>query len=139
MSEQFAMLLGAGYSLGSAITRLAQRGQGCCAQDLRLVANRIQQGLTERDALREWASTARVDALDRLVDVLVVTTEGGDLSRLISAEARQARRDLHRRTIELLERRSQQVWVPVTVATLVPGVIFLAVPFLAALRLFANT
>ena len=28
--------------------------------------------------------------------------------------------------------------LPVTVATLVPGVILLAVPFLAALRLFAN-
>jgi hypothetical protein len=28
------------------------------------------------------------------------------------------------------------VWVPVTVATLVPGVIFLAVPFLSVLRLF---
>ena len=37
-----------------------------------------------------------------------------------------------------LERRAQQVWVPVTVATLVPGVIFLAVPFLAALKLFSN-
>ena len=50
----------------------------------------------------------------------------------------RARRDLQRRTIETIERRAQQVWVPVTVATLVPGVILLAVPFLAALRLFAN-
>ncbi len=139
VSEQFAMLLGAGYSLGAAVNRLAERGRGCCARDLTVVANRIRQGLSERDALREWAQTAGVDALDRLVDVLVVTPEGGDLARLISAEARQCRRDLHRRTVEVLERRAQQVWVPVTVATLVPGVIFLAIPFLAALRLFANT
>jgi hypothetical protein len=31
------------------------------------------------------------------------------------------------------------VWIPVTVAALVPGVIFLAVPFIEALRLFSNT
>jgi tight adherence protein C len=37
-----------------------------------------------------------------------------------------------------MERRSQQVWIPVTVATLVPGVIFLAVPFVEALRMFSE-
>jgi hypothetical protein len=36
---------------------------------------------------------------------------------LVSADARQARRDVQRHTIETIERRSQQVWVPVTVAT----------------------
>jgi hypothetical protein len=45
---------------------------------------------------------------------------------------------LHRHTIEAIERRAQQVWVPVTVATLVPGVMLLAVPFLSALHLFAK-
>jgi hypothetical protein len=31
------------------------------------------------------------------------------------------------------------VWIPVTVATLVPGVLFLAVPFVAALQLFTGS
>ena len=79
-----------------------------------------------------------MDGVDRLVGVLALHSESADLGELVSAEARQARRDLHRQTIETIERRAQQVWVPVTVATLVPGVILLAVPFLAALRLFAN-
>jgi hypothetical protein len=33
----------------------------------------------------------------------------------------------------VIERRSQLVWIPVTVATLVPGLIFLAVPFMSAM------
>ena len=37
-----------------------------------------------------------------------------------------------------MERRGQQVWIPVTVAALVPGAIFLAIPFIEALRLFAG-
>lgn len=138
VSEQLAMLMNAGFSLGAALSRLAERGRGCVALDLARVVNRVQQGLTESAALREWAELARVDAVSRLVGVLTLHSEAADLGRLISAEARQSRRDLHRRTVELMERRAQQVWIPVTVATLVPGAILLAVPFLAALKLFAN-
>jgi tight adherence protein C len=138
VNEQLAMLLNAGHSLGAALARVSHRGQGCAARDLAVVVNRIRQGLSETDALREWAEVARVDAVDRLVGVLALHSESADLGRLVSAEARQARRDLHRQTIETIERRAQQVWVPVTVATLVPGVILLAVPFLSALHLFAN-
>jgi tight adherence protein C len=138
VSEQLAMLLNAGYSLGAALTRVSERGRGCAARDLTDVVNRVRYGLSEDDALREWAAVARVDAVDRLVGVLALHAESSDLGRLVSSEARQARRDLQRRTIETIERRSQQVWVPVTVATLVPGTILLAVPFLSALRMFAN-
>lgn len=139
VSEQLAMLLNAGYSLGASLTRLSERGRGCVARDLSGVVNRIRQGLSEPVALREWAEVAKVEGVDRLVAVLALHSEAADLGRLVTAEARQSRRDLHRRTVESIERRAQQVWVPVTVATLVPGVILLAVPFLSALRLFANT
>lgn len=138
VAEQLAMLLNAGFSVGSALTRLAARGNGCVARDLETVVNRIQQGLAESAALGEWADTVGVDSVRRLVAVLTLHSEAADLGRLVSSEARAARRELHRRTLEQIERRGQQVWVPVTVATLVPGAILLAVPFLAALRIFAN-
>lgn len=139
VAEQLGMLLGAGYSLGAAINRLAERGRGACGQDLQRVAGRIRVGLSEVDALREWAAVANVVALDRLVGVLALNRQAGDLGRLISDEARSIRRDMHRELIEVIERRAQQVWVPVTLATLVPGAIFLAVPFVEALRLFSST
>jgi Flp pilus assembly protein TadB len=139
VAEQLGMLLGAGYSLGAALGRLAARGQGACGRDLARVTNRIRQGLSDVDALREWAEIADVPALDRLVHVLAMNRRSGDLSRLIEDEARAVRRDVHRQLVEVIERRAQQVWIPVTVATLVPGVIFLAVPFVEALRLFADS
>ncbi|HET9608150.1 MAG TPA: type II secretion system F family protein [Acidimicrobiales bacterium] len=139
VAEQLGMLLGAGYSLGGALARLAARGRGACGRDLVRVTGRIRQGLTEVDALREWAAVADVDALRRLVSVLALNRQAGDLSRLISDEARAIRRDVHRDLVETIERRGQQVWIPVTVAALVPGVIFLAVPFIEALRLFSDT
>ncbi len=138
-AEQLAMLLAAGYSLGAATNRLAERGQGACAADLRVVCARVRQGLSEIDALREWATRARVPALDRLIPVLALNDDAGDLGRLISQEARTIRAEVHRELVETMERRGQQVWIPVTVATLVPGVIFLAVPFIEALKIFSGS
>jgi Flp pilus assembly protein TadB len=139
VSEQLGMLMSAGYSLGAALNRLAARGKGNCGQDLARVCGRIRQGLSEVDALREWSSLERVHALDRLVSILMLNREAGDLGRLVSEEARSIRRDVHRELLETVERRGQQVWIPVTVATLVPGVIFLAIPFIEAMRLFTDS
>lgn len=139
VSEQLAMLLSAGFSLGAALNRVAERGHGACATDLRRVTSRIRQGLSEKEALREWAAVARVESLDRLVPVLGLNREAGDLGRLISDEARAIRNDVQRRLVEVMERRSQSVWIPVTVATLVPGVIFLSIPFIEALSLFSGS
>ena len=67
VAEQLAMLLSAGFSLGAALNRLAGRGGGNVARDLARVCGRIRQGLTEVEALREWAEVADVEALNRLV------------------------------------------------------------------------
>jgi hypothetical protein len=139
MAEQLGLLLGAGFSLGAAFNRLAQRGTGACGSDLRCVVARVRQGLSEIDALREWAVVVDVPAVHRLVGVLALNREGADLGRLIAAEARAIRRDAHRALIARIERRGEQVWIPVTVATLVPGVIFIAVPFVEALSLFSGS
>lgn len=138
VAEQLAMLLSAGYSLTAAMNRVATRGRGACARDLTRVLTRIRQGLSDVEALREWGAIAQVDAVDRLIPVLALNREASDLGRLLSEEARGIRRDVQRELTEVVERRGQQVWIPVTVATLVPGVLFLAVPFVTALQLFAQ-
>ncbi|MFN0029014.1 MAG: type II secretion system F family protein [Acidimicrobiales bacterium] len=137
IAEQLGMLLGAGYSLGSALNRLARRGNGVIAQDLQRVSNRVRQGLSEEAALREWSAIAAVVELERLVNVLTLNRQGADLGRLVAEEARSIRRQAHRRTIETIEKRAQLVWIPVTIATLVPGVMFMAIPFIEAMRTFA--
>jgi len=136
VAEQLALLLSAGWSLTSALNRLAARSSGATGRDLQRVCWRIRQGLSEADALREWSRLAAVPALERLVPVLALNRDTSDLGRLVADEARAIRRDVHRELIEAVERRNQQVWIPVTVAALVPGALFLAVPFVEALRAF---
>lgn len=137
VAEQLGMLLGAGWSLFGALDRVASRGDGAVASDLDRVVARIRQGRTEAEALREWSELADVQAVERLVAVLALDRETSDLASLIAEEARSIRRDVQRELVETMGKRSQQVWIPVTVATLLPGVLFIAIPFIEAVRLFA--
>jgi tight adherence protein C len=136
VAEQIAMLLGSGYSLVAALDRVARRGHGAVARDLQRVLGRIRHGLAEEEALLEWAELADVTSVERFVAVLALNREASDLGRLIAEEARTIRRDVQRELVELLEKRGQQVWIPVTVATLLPGVVFIAIPFTTALADF---
>jgi hypothetical protein len=131
-TEQLGLLVGAGFSLGSALSRLAGRSTGVVADELGDVVRRIRQGRSEVDALREWAADSELPQVERLVGVLALHREAGDLAALLADETATVRAEAHRSLIEAIERRSQLVWVPVTVATLVPGLILLAVPFLSA-------
>jgi len=137
--EQLGMLLCAGYSLTAGLSRLADRGTGVAAQDLTWVMRRIRQGVADTTALAEWAERTDLDSIRGFVAVLALHQEAGDLGSLISAEARSVRAQAQRELIESIERRAQLVWIPVTVATLVPGLIFLAVPFYSAMAQVAGT
>jgi tight adherence protein C len=138
VAEQLAIMLAAGWSLGGALARLADRGSGACAADLQRVTLRIRQGLTEGEALREWADIARIDALDRLVPVLALVGDATDMGRIVGDEARSLRREVHRQLLATIERRNQQVWIPVTFAALLPGILLVAIPFIGALALFSS-
>ena len=133
VAEQLGMLLSAGYSLPGALQRLARRGSGVVSEGFDQVVRRLRQGEAERDALDAWASATGVDGAARLVRVLTIHRQAGDLGQLISDEARAVRAEHHRALLESIARRSQLVWIPVTVATLVPGLVVLAVPFASAM------
>lgn len=134
ITEQLAMLIQAGFSMTGAIRRLSERANGAAAGDLAGVLHRIQQGLSVDAALQEWSASMGVDALTRLVSVCALDRDLSDIGPMLSDEARAVRRDQQRQLIESIERRNEQVWIPVTVATLIPGMVLLAIPFADALR-----
>ncbi len=136
ISEQIAMLLGSGYSLGAALQRVSERGTGVIPQDLRIVMSRVRQGTSEHAALQEWADTADLEAVSRLVAILALNKEAGDLGSMVAAEARNVRTESHRELLEAIEKKNQQVWIPVTLAALIPGVILMMIPFISALSDF---
>lgn len=133
VTEQIAVLLAAGMSLGATLERIARRGNGVVAAEIAEVQRQVRQGDSEMEALRAWAERARCIGVDRLVAVLAMHRDAADLGALLATESRSIRAAAHRRLVESIERRSQLVWVPVTVATLIPGLILIGVPFVSAM------
>ncbi len=137
VAEQIGMLLASGMSLTSALDVAARRGHGVCAEGLERVGARVAGGTTVEVALAEWADDAGSAEIRRFVGVLTLHEDATDVAALVSDEARAARMEAHRRLIAHIERRSEQVWIPVTVAALVPGCVLLAIPFSDALSGYA--
>lgn len=131
--EQLGMMVRAGLSLQASLARLGARGDGVVASEVRRVLARVRAGASLDDALAGLALRWEIDPLRRLTSVLALHRDAGDLGTLIAREATTLRAEAHRELLERIERRSQLVWVPVTVATLLPGLVFLAVPFISAL------
>lgn len=138
VAEQLGILLGSGLSLGAALDRIARRSDGLVATELANVVREVRRGRTETEALRDWARLADSQGVDRLVSVLSLHRDASDLGALISTEARAIRDASHRALVETIEKRAQLVWVPVTVATLVPGLILIGVPFVRAMSAVAG-
>ena len=86
--------------------------------------------------MNEWADTVDVDAVNRLVSILSLNKEAGDLGQMVAAEARNVRTEAHRELLEAIEKKNQQVWIPVTLAALIPGVMLMMIPFIGALNAF---
>ena len=136
VAEQIGMLLASGMSLTSALEATARRGNGICAAGLERVSAHVSGGTAVEVALAEWADDAGSAEIRRFVGVLTLHEETTDIAALVSDEARSARMEAHRRLIAHIERRNEQVWIPVTVAALVPGSVLLAIPFSDALASF---
>ena len=138
VEEQMAMLLDAGWSLGGTLQRIAERSSGPASRDIARLLRSVRRGNTYRESLREWTMIADLPAVGRLAAILSLADQGADLGRLVSDEAQLGREERHRELLAAVERKGQQVWIPVTVAALVPGCMLLALPFLRALSFFSS-
>lgn len=138
VAEQLAMMIESGLSLGNALARFQDRPHGAIAREFVEILRAVRNGATYDEAIAEWAKVANVPSIDRLVAVLRLHQQASNLGRLIAEEAITSRAESHRRLLQSVEKKSQQVWIPVTVAALVPGTLFLAIPFFSALRFFAE-
>lgn len=138
MAQMLTAQLCSGSSLSKALVHLAGSGQGPLKADLLHICSRISQGMGELAALSEWAGGMSSAGAIRLVETLRAATHSGDLARLVRMEGRNLSEEAHRRRLAIIERRAQQVWIPVAVATLVPGAVLLLVPFVSALTRLAQ-
>ncbi len=136
VAEQLAILLSSGSSVGTALAWVAQRGDGVLAAEFRTMHEHVAHGADQNQALEALGTRLGSERVRRLCLLLSLNHRTSDLGHLVAQEAAVQRREGHRELLADLERRSQQVWIPITLAALVPGSMVLAIPLLDSLRAF---
>jgi tight adherence protein C len=133
--EHLAMLAGHGFAVPEAFWRLERRWRDTTVgADLRALCRRMAQGAEPAVAVADWAEAHRFPPGERLADALAATATSSDCERVLWQLGRAER---ERHLAELVRRfqvREQQVWIPVTVAAFVPGMLLLVLPFARALH-----
>lgn len=132
--EKLAVYLAGGYSLVGATTRVAERTKSPCAEIFEIIARGLKGGEEISVAVSQARELFEAPSLARLANVLEGALYGADLVKAARSEAAAQREAIHRLALAEMEKNSQKIWIPITIAALVPGIVLIFVPFVAVMR-----
>ncbi len=132
--EQVHLKLINGNSLNAALVN----AEGVTNPDVALLQNLLRSGLDLETAASFWLEEFDTESKRRLTDLFLAKTTTSETLALLSALINQLRKEQRFSLIAEIERRNQLVWIPVTIAVLVPGMIFIAIPLEATLHSLLN-
>lgn len=128
--EQIHIKLANGNSLLATIVTSG----GIANQDICYLQGLVKSGLDLETAALYWIEEFDTPSKRRLVDLLLAKTTTSETLTLLAVLLQQLKDEQRFTLIADIEKRSQLVWIPVTIAVLVPGMIFIAIPLEATLR-----
>ncbi len=94
----------------------------------------LRSGLDIEAAVAFWRAEFDTSAKQRLGDLLLAKMTAAETTSLIAGLIDQLKKEQRFQLISDIERRNQLVWLPVTIAVLIPGMIFIAIPLETTLR-----
>ncbi len=126
--SQLANLLSSGYSLPAAIIRMAENAPGVWQEHLARVKVSLDHGVELPNALEQLAQRLYTHRLSRALLLLASAYRNHTAFAVCERLAEQEAESVYNRLLAEGERRLQLVWIPVAIATLVPGILLLIAP-----------
>ncbi len=136
--EQIGSFVASGLSIQSAIDRYPKTVKSPWSTLSKEMSAEIRRGANPGSALGLVALQYRLGGLDHLIRLLEANYSTPELPSLLDEQSRSFRRRQQLELTEKLAKRAQAVWIPVSVAALVPGIIFVMIPFISALHAFGG-
>jgi Flp pilus assembly protein TadB len=135
--ELTSILVNSGRSVNSALLRATQDERHPWAPFLRTALSAADRGGVIGEELLKLAHVIDIPNFERFAELIHLHINTPELGQLLHAELVTLRRNRHLQLIETLEIRSQLVWIPVSIAILIPGTILLAIPLINSLKFFS--
>jgi len=126
-----------GNSLTTSLIGIAETTQTSWRAHLVRCAASLVRGEAVANVLTELAGLAGIPEVRRALELLALSWQHQVAQKLIAQLLAQAKLDHHNRLIAIAGKREQLIWIPVAIATLIPGVLLVIVPLVGSLRLLA--
>lgn len=131
--EKLALYLGSGLSLNSSFYRLSKTSSEQTRPLFTFMAQGLQSGISLNDVLEGCYQRFPTESVRRITNLLAGGASGGDLVRVTREEAANQRSSRHLGALAKMEKVTQSVWIPITVAALLPGIAIVFIPFFSVL------
>ncbi|MDA8195868.1 MAG: type II secretion system F family protein [Actinomycetota bacterium] len=131
--EKLALYLGSGLSLNSSFYRLAQTSSEQTRPVFTFIAQGLLSGISTNEVLEECYQRFPTESIRRITNLLSGGASGGDLVRVTREEAANQRSARHLGALAKMEKVTQSVWIPITIAALLPGIAIVFIPFFSIL------
>lgn len=128
--QQVRLGITGGNSLQKALTSANNLGN----QDIEHLQNLLRSGMDIERSSKLWLDDFQTPAKQRLADLWSTKTTTSEMLALIENLLQWLNSEQRFFLTSEIERRNQLVWIPVTVAVLLPGMIFIAIPLEATLK-----
>ncbi|MCL5974052.1 MAG: hypothetical protein M1557_06610 [Actinobacteria bacterium] len=126
-----------GNSLTSSLIMTATTTQTAWRSHLERGAASLTRGESVTTVLMDLAEMVTLPDVSRALELLALSHQHHVAQQLTAQLLSQSKLDHHHRLIATAGKREQLIWVPVAIATLIPGVILVIVPLIGSLRLLA--
>ncbi|MHB8189765.1 MAG: type II secretion system F family protein [Ferrimicrobium sp.] len=127
-----------GVSLTSSLTTLEGRSPPTWKPLLHELSQRLTHGESLDEILRSIDERIHDSTIHTVMRLLVRGYESHTTTQLVDNLVDQAYQRAHNRLITKAERQQQLIWIPVAIATLVPGMLLLFAPLVSSLKLLAG-
>lgn len=126
-----------GNSLTTAVITTARSSQTAWSEHLTQLAASLTRGESLATAFGELAENITEPEVRRALELLALSNQHQVAQQLVAQLLTKAKRDHHHRLIATAGKREQLIWIPVALATLIPGVLLVIVPLISSLKLLA--
>lgn len=136
--ERLSVSLNSGMSVSAALSLVSLDVASPWSPWLAQVVTSLSRGGSLGEELYLIARYLGDEVFARTAELLSSQTLSSELPQLLDAELDSCRRRQRLKLTEILEQRSQLVWIPVSIAILIPGSIILSIPLISSMKFFAG-
>ncbi|WP_308464416.1 hypothetical protein [Ferrimicrobium sp.] len=126
-----------GHSLTTTLIIVARTTQTAWSKHLVRASTALTRGEPTSGVLNELADALGDPEVSRAFTLLALSNQHQVAQQLVGQLLTKAKLDHHHRLIAIAGKREQLIWIPVALATLIPGVLLVIVPLISSLKLLA--